>query len=187
MASAVGRDQGKSAFVRDVLTKDRQANHEAVNRVWTEAGHAGTISERLVGKIRSELGLTSQPRAGARVTESVESAGQPAAPATRRGTGPKKGGGRSPAQGAGRHVPQVTESEAGPRGAGRLVPQVTESEAGSQGAGSQSGGDDRTRVLTRLEGQIDGMLFEIKVAGGLPEFEEALRRARRILARSHGE
>jgi hypothetical protein len=64
---------------------------------------------------------------------------------------------------------------------------VTESEAGPQGAGSQSGGDDRTRVLTRLEGRIDGMLFEIKVAGGLPEFEEALRRARRILARSYGE
>jgi len=31
------------------------------------------------------------------------------------------------------------------------------------------------------------MLFAIKVAGGLPEFEEALRRTRRILARSHGE
>jgi hypothetical protein len=41
-------------------------------------------------------------------------------------------------------------------------------------------------VLTRLEGQIDEMLFEIKVAGGLPEFEEALRRARRILARGYG-
>ncbi len=76
----------------------------------------------------------------------------------------------------------MAESEAGPQGAGRHVPPVTESEAGPQ-----SGGDDRTRVLTRLEGQIDGMLFEIKVAGGLPEFEEALRRARRILARSYGE
>jgi hypothetical protein len=170
MASEVGRDQGKSAFVRDVLTKDRQANHEAVNRAWTEAGHGGTISESLVGKIRSELGLTSQPRAGARVTESVESAGRPAAPATRRGTGPKKGGGRPPAKRDGRPVPPVTASEAEP-----------------QGSGSQSGGDDRTRVLTRLEGQIDEMLFAIKVAGGLPEFEEALRRARRILARSYGE
>jgi hypothetical protein len=158
-----------------VLTKDRQANHEVVNRAWTEAGHAGTISESLVGKLRSELGLTGQPRPGARVTGSAESAGQSAAPATRRGTGPKKGGGRTPAKGDGRPVPQVTESEAGPQG------------AGSQGAGSQSGGDDRTRVLTRLEGQIDEMLFEIKVAGGLPEFEEALRRTRRILARSHGE
>jgi hypothetical protein len=170
MASEVGRDQGKSAFVGDVLTTDTQANTEAVNRAWTEAGHAGTISESLVNKIRSRMGLTGQPRPGARVTESAEPAEQPAAPATRRGTGPKKGGGRPPAKGDGRHVPQVTESEAGP-----------------QEAGSQSGGDDRIGVLTRLEGQIDGMLFEIKVAGGLPEFEEALRRARRILARSHGE
>ncbi len=170
MASEVGSDQGKSAFVGDVLTKDIRADTEAVNRAWTEAGHAGTISESLVGKLRSELGLTGQPQPGARVTESAESAELPAAPATRRGTGPKRVGGRSPAKGNGRHVPQVTESEVGP-----------------QGARSQSGGDDRTRVLTRLEGQIDEMLFEIKGAGGVPEFEEALRRARRILARSHGE
>jgi len=170
MASEVGSDQGKSAFVGDVLTKDNRADTEAVNRAWTKAGHAGTISESLVNKIRSRLGLTGQPRPGARVAESAEPAEQPAAPATRRRTGPKRVGGRSPARGDGRPVPPVTESEAGP-----------------QGAGSQSGGDDRTRVLTRLEGQIDGMLFEIKVAGGLPEFEEALRRARRILARSHGE
>ena len=169
MASEVGSDQGKSAFVRDVLTKDTQANTEAVNRAWTKAGHAGTISASLVNQIRSRMGLTGPPRPGARVPESAGSAEPPAAPATRRGTGPKKGGGRPPAKGDGRHVPQVTESEVGP-----------------QGAGSQSGGDDRTRVLTRLEGQIDGMLFEIKVAGGLPEFEEALRRARRILARSYG-
>ena len=78
----------------------------------------------------------------------------------------------------------MTESEAGLQGAG--LQGAGPQGAGSQGAGSQSGGDDRTRVLTRLEGQIDGMLFEIKVAGGLPEFEEALRRARRILARSYG-
>ena len=170
MASEVGSDQGKSAFVGDVLTKDTQANTEAVNRAWAKAGHAGTISESLVNQIRSRMGLTGQQRPGAGVTESAESAGQPAAPATRRGTGPKKGGGSPPVKGDEGHVPRVTESEVGP-----------------QGAGSQSGGDDRTRVLTGLEGRIDGMLFEIKVAGGLPEFEVALRRARRILARSHGE
>ena len=170
MASEVGRDQGKSAFVRDVLTKDRRANPEAVNRAWAEAGHAGTISESLVGKLRSQMGLTGPPRPGARDTESAESRGRSVAPATRRGTGPKQGGGRTPAQGDEEPVPEVTASEAEP-----------------QGSGSQSGGDDRTRVLTRLEGQIDEMLFAIKVAGGLPEFEEALRRTRRILARSHGE
>jgi len=170
MASEVGRDQGKSAFVGAVLTKDPQANTEAVNRAWTKAGHEGTISESLVNKIRSRMGLTGPPRPGARDTESAASAEPPAAPATRRRTGPKRVGGRPLAQGNERPVPQVTESEAEP-----------------QGSGSHSGGDDRTRVLTRLEGQIDEMLFEIKVAGGLPEFEEALRRTRRILARSHGE
>jgi hypothetical protein len=170
MVSEVGRDPGKSAFVRDVLTKDRQANHEAVNRAWTEAGHAGTISESLVGKLRSQMGLTGPPRPGARDTESAGSAGQSAAPATRQRTGLKQGGGRPPAQGGERPVPQETASEAEP-----------------QRSGSQSGGADRTRVLTRLEGQIDELLFEIKAAGGLPEFEEALRRTRRILARSHGE
>jgi hypothetical protein len=42
-------------------------------------------------------------------------------------------------------------------------------------------------VLIRLEGAIDDLLHEIKLTGGLPEFEETLRRARRILVRSHGE
>ena len=169
MASEVGKDQGKSAFVGDVLTKDRQANHEAVNRAWTKAGHAGTISESLVNQIRSRMGLTGQQRPGARVTES------PSRPNHRQPQPPGGAPGRRRAVDAPR------------RGDGRPVPPVMESEAEPQGSGSQSGGDDRTRVLTRLEGQIDGMLFEIKVAGGLPEFEEALRRTRRILARSHGE
>ncbi|MGA9923608.1 MAG: hypothetical protein WBQ29_09400, partial [Isosphaeraceae bacterium] len=48
-------------------------------------------------------------------------------------------------------------------------------------------GGDRTRVLIRLESEIDGLLHEIKMTGGLPEFEETLRKARRILVRSHGE
>ncbi|MBV8314777.1 MAG: hypothetical protein JOZ53_07555 [Planctomycetaceae bacterium] len=170
MASAGGRDRGKSAFVGAVLTKDPQANPEAVNRAWTKAGHAGTISASLVNQIRSRMGLTSPPRPGARVPEGAESAEPPAAPAPRQRTGPKRGGGRSSAK----------ENE-------RPVPPVTASEAEPQEVGLQSGGDDRTRVLTRLEGQIDELLFAIKVAGGWPEFEEALRRTSRILARSHGE
>jgi hypothetical protein len=167
---ATVKGEGKTAFLKDVLTKNNQANAEAVNEAWKAAGHEDTISESLVNKIRSQMGLAGNLRSRPKVTESAESAEQTAAPATRRGTGPKRVGGRSPAKGNGRHVPQVTESEVGP-----------------QGARSQSGGDDRTRVLTRLEGQIDEMLFEIKTAGGLPEFEEVLRKARRILARSHGE
>ncbi len=44
-----------------------------------------------------------------------------------------------------------------------------------------------TSLLTKLEATLDEMIFEIKTAGGLPEFEETLRKARRILARSHQE
>ncbi len=51
----------------------------------------------------------------------------------------------------------------------------------------QLAGGDRTQVLIRLEGALDDLLHEIKLAGGLPEFEETLRKARRILVRSHGE
>ncbi len=164
MASEIGRDQGKSAFVRDVLTKDNQANHEAVNRSWTEAGHAGTISESLVGKIRSEMGLTGNPRSRAKATESAGATERSAATRQGRAAG-KTTTGAGAAKANGEHTPEKQSQPATPR----------------------TTGDDRSRVLTRMEGQIDDMLFEIKTAGGLPEFEEALRRARRILARSHGE
>ena len=54
-------------------------------------------------------------------------------------------------------------------------------------AARQVAGGDRAGVLIRLEGSIDDMLHEIKRTGGHPEIEETLRRARRILVRSHGE
>ena len=48
---AAVRDQGKTAFVRDVLTKNNQANPKAVNEAWSAAGHEGSISTTLVNKI----------------------------------------------------------------------------------------------------------------------------------------
>jgi hypothetical protein len=172
MATAPGRDQGKTKFLKEFLAGTRDANEDAVNQAWNAAGNEGTISSSLISKTRSQLGLTGQGRSGSQVKESAGSADQSAAaPETRRrGTEPKKAEGRTPAKTNGRQVPVVTESEAGP-----------------QGVGSQAGGDDRTRTLIRLEGEIDDMIHEVKVAGGLPEFEETLRKARRILARSHVE
>ena len=165
---------------------------------------SGAIREVGVRRGRADEGQSGEHRGGepgvdqgrSRGDDQRESGGQdplpdgPDGPAAARGQGH---GERRVGRTTGSPSPTATDrAEAGgwsppAKGDGRPVPQVTESEAGPQGAGSQSGGDDRTRVLTRLEGQIDGMLFEIKVAGGLPEFEEALRRARRILARSYGE
>jgi hypothetical protein len=172
MASGQGVNQGKTAFVQEFLASNRNADDEAVNEAWNAAGNEGTISGSLIYKVRSKLGLTGQGRSRSKVTESAGSADQSTAASEtrRRGAGPKNSGDGAPAKANGRQVPQVTESEAGP-----------------QGAGSQAGGDDRTRALIRLEGEINDMIHEVKVAGGLPEFEETLRRARHILARSHGE
>jgi hypothetical protein len=38
---------------------------EAVNRAWAEAGNPGTLSESLLGKVRSKLGLTGKGTSGA--------------------------------------------------------------------------------------------------------------------------
>ena len=79
------------------------------------------------------------------------------------------------------------------RAAGSTGPGLTGSLAtrgrisGSAAIHARVGGGDRTGVLIRLEGAIDDLLHEIKMAGGLPEFEATLRKARRILVRSHGE
>src|SRR4051812_1016533 len=53
-------DQGKSSFVRELLQRDSEANQQAVNEAWQAAGNEGTISNSLVSKIRSDMGLTGK-------------------------------------------------------------------------------------------------------------------------------
>jgi hypothetical protein len=55
-------DQGKSAFVRELLGRDPEADEQAVNEAWQKAGNQGTISGSLIYKIRSGLGLTGKGR-----------------------------------------------------------------------------------------------------------------------------
>src|SRR4051812_43508642 len=59
-------DQGKSAFVRDLLGRDPEANEQVVNEAWSQEGNEGTISGSLVSKIRSNLGLTGSGRSPGR-------------------------------------------------------------------------------------------------------------------------
>ncbi len=47
------------------------------------------------------------------------------------------------------------------------------------------GEEGRERLLVEAESDIDGLLDKLKGVGGLPEVEETLRRARRLLARQH--
>jgi hypothetical protein len=146
---AAVKNEGKTPFVKDLLTKNNVADLAAVNEAWTSAGHTGTISASLWQKVRAEMKLTGNLPLGRKPSVAKD------------GGVPRKAVGR-PLKGNGRHEPAHV-----------VRPQATTR--------------DRARVLAKLEADIDEMIFEIKGAGGLPEFEETLRKARRILARSHSE
>ncbi len=60
MATAQGKDGGKSAFVKDYLAAHPAAGTVAIATAWQEAGNAGTISSGLVSKVRKDLGLTGR-------------------------------------------------------------------------------------------------------------------------------
>jgi hypothetical protein len=166
MATVKGKTEGKSMFLKEYLVDHPDAGKEAIATAWREAGNEGTISTSLIGKVRKDLGLTGKGTAQAKSRARV-GAGQRSstdAKSAAHGAGPETGG-RTPAQESSRPVTGGLEQPAAPPAAG----------------------GDRTGVLIRLEGAIDDLLHEIKLTGGLPEFEETLRRARRILVRSHGE
>jgi hypothetical protein len=165
MPTAKGKDEGKSMFLKEYLADHPDAGKEAIDQAWRGAGHEGTISTSLIGKLRRDLGRTGKRTDKAKSRVGVETGKRPSA------------GSKSDARAGGPEVEARTpEKENVP------VTQGLERHAEPPPAGG-----DRTQVLIRLEGALDDLLHEIKLAGGLPEFEETLRRARRILARSHGE
>jgi hypothetical protein len=45
---------------------------------------------------------------------------------------------------------------------------------------------DRNRMLDEVESGIDHLIFTLKLNGGMPEVESALRAARRLVTLSHG-
>src|SRR5271166_6635695 len=62
MPTVKPRDQGKTSFVKELLIHNPKANTKAVNEAWSAAGMQGTISETLVNKTRSHMGLTGNLR-----------------------------------------------------------------------------------------------------------------------------
>jgi hypothetical protein len=52
------RSPGKTGFLKEYLNDNPQANTRAVNEAWKDAGFEGSISNTLVTKTRSEMGLT---------------------------------------------------------------------------------------------------------------------------------
>ena len=167
MATVKRKDEGKSMFLKEYLVDHPDAGTEAIAAAWREGGHEGTISPSLIHKVRRDLGQTGQGTAKRKSRERVGTAKRPAADSKSgaRGAGRPEVEGRTPVQESSQPVTAGSKPPVAPRVAV----------------------GDRTAVLIRLEGAIDDLLHEVKLAGGLPEFEETLRKARRILVRSHGE
>lgn len=58
------RNQGKTQFVQELLLRDPHANARKVREAWEEAGHEGSISQTLVNKQRSLMGLAGNIKGG---------------------------------------------------------------------------------------------------------------------------
>ncbi len=153
MATVARRNQGKTDFVKDVLKKNRYANAKTVNAAWLEAGREGTISETLVNKMRSEMGLTGNLRGGRSEGSTKTTAEKPMYTGKKRGRKPKSElPSIAPATSNGKHVGE-------PR--------------------AKSGG--RNSQLASLEADLDMILFKVMNLGGLEEIESSLRCTRRLL------
>ena len=163
---ATGKAEGKSEFLKEYLVDHPDAGKEAIDAAWREAGNEGTISTSLIGKVRKDLEQTGKGMAKVKSRVRVGTGQRSSADSKSdvRGAGPEVGR-QTPAKENARHITEGLERPAEP----------------------QTAGGDRTRALIRLEGAIDDLLHEIKRTGGLSECEETLRKARRILVRSHGE
>src|SRR5439155_20198044 len=140
--------EGKSGFLKEFFVDHPGARKDEIDRAWREAGNGGTISESLISKVRSGLGLKGKRRGTARAKGST-GAGK------RSSAAPKSKGGRTGPKAAGGTAAKAN---------GRLV-----TGAPGRPAERRTGGDNRTRVFVRVEGQIDGMLHEVGLAGGAPE------------------
>jgi len=96
------RDQGKTSFVKELLIDDSMANTKAVNEAWSAAGMEGTISETLVNKTRSQMGLAGNLRGKSRTKTEAAASTRRAYTGKKRGRKPKQ---ETVATAAGKAVP----------------------------------------------------------------------------------
>jgi hypothetical protein len=63
MAAKKGVDQGKTAFLTEMLERDPGATEPEIVAAWKSAGREGTISGSLIYKVRTRLGLSGKGKA----------------------------------------------------------------------------------------------------------------------------
>jgi hypothetical protein len=90
MPTVKARDQGKTSFVKELLIHHPKANTKAVNEAWSAAGMQGTISETLVNKMRSHMGLSGNLRGQRRTKTEAAASTKRAYNGKKRGRKPKQ-------------------------------------------------------------------------------------------------
>ena len=157
MATSDFVSQGKTPFVEAYFESHPDGTLETVNDAWSAAGNSGTLSESLVGKVRARLGLTGKKRV--ELPQAIE---PPAKAKTRSPGRPKK---------VAKPVEKATSVSNGPPTTATVAATTR-----------QEHDDD---VLDELEESIDELIQKIRVLGDKPQVVKALKRARRLLVRSH--
>jgi hypothetical protein len=151
----------RTAFIREQLGRDATLDARAINRAWSEAGHEGEITDNLIYKTRASMGLK-----GRRASAPASNAGAASPESSPKGAEPAEttGTGRPARPSNGRHpAPSGTEPTK------------------SQAVGGLG------RELHEIEGEIDEMMFRLRGLGEFADVLEALRTARRLVVRSHGD
>ncbi|AGA30149.1 hypothetical protein Sinac_6039 [Singulisphaera acidiphila DSM 18658] len=151
---------GKAAFVQEMLGQDPKANVKAINRAWLTAGNEGTISDSIFYKVKREQGNTGK-RSFGKISAAV-----PKLKSSPNASKPER-------------VASAVEATRSQSKGEHASPKTT--------ATLMSQDNGHGRVLDEIEGEIDELMFRLKSLGGFAEVQEALRAARRLLVRSHGE
>jgi hypothetical protein len=169
MATGAAVNQGKTPFVEKYFASHPDGNLESVNEAWTAAGNAGSLSESLVGKVRARMGLT-----GKKTVDEPKPVETPAKTKSETPAEPKKAAKSKPPAKATKIAKPVEQAPS--------VSNGTHTPAVSIAATHHDHDED---ILDELEEGIDELIQKIRGLGGKPEVIKALKRARRLLVRSH--
>jgi hypothetical protein len=152
----------KSEFVTRFLERNPEANYNAANEAWRRAGNKDGISTSLFYKAKSEVTASAAKRT-TNGAHAALTASRPKAAA------------------------EPARKPAAPAPQGILTSAANGLESTPRSTGKVSGGPRKfdADVLDDLEAQMDRLIYRIMQIDGLDEVQQHLRRARRLLVRSH--
>jgi hypothetical protein len=206
-ATATAKKMTKSAFLTGFLKKNPTANVTAVNEAWAKAGNDGSVSPALVGKLRSDLGLTGNTRSTPKA--SVAPPTQKPVKATRKSQGKssfikevlfdnpeantaavnevwKKGGmkGTISVSLVGKVRSDLGLTGNLPKGRKPAVSKKPGGKTKAEAVQPKHRSGNRERMLNEVEAKIDELVFELLGIGGVEKAVDTLRAARRVVVRA---